>query len=276
MNIQDRWARIWPPLLAVVVVAAVGTPAAVASYRHARDVVASTGDVVMAPWLPLSVDGMLLAALVVIWVRRHRGEDAGAGPWAAFGFGMVVTVAANLAAVDLRPAWFGPATATDYVVALFPPLALAITLELVAMVAYRTRPQLATTTSDATSPATSPSPAVTTTPASAVTTSTTSAATSPEVATTSASTTSPATSADEPASATTSEPETSPVQVVAVDDEVALQKVRELLADGAGRPTVMSELGVNDYRARQLMRRVRQESGRHRASTTTNGKVHAG
>ena len=32
------WARMWPTLLAVVVVA-VGAPAAVASYRHARDVV---------------------------------------------------------------------------------------------------------------------------------------------------------------------------------------------------------------------------------------------
>jgi hypothetical protein len=135
----NLWTRLWPGLLAVTVVSAVGTPAAVASYRHARDVVISTGDTVMAPWLPLSVDGMLLAALVVIWVRRHRGEDAGKGPWAAFLFGMVVTVAANLAAVGLKPAHLGVPDGTDYVVALFPPVALAVTLELVALVAYRTR-----------------------------------------------------------------------------------------------------------------------------------------
>lgn len=144
------WTRAWPALLGVVVVAAVGAPAAVASYRHARDVVAGTGDTVMAPWLPLSVDGMLLAVLAVMWVRRRRGEPVGVGPWAAFIFGMVVTVAANLAAVDLHAetaqatGWSGPHVPvtvpglTDYIVALFPPLALGIALELVALVARRT------------------------------------------------------------------------------------------------------------------------------------------
>lgn len=124
------WGRTWPALLAVSTVGAVGVPAAVASYRHAHDVIALNGDPVMAPWLPLSVDGMLVAALVVIWVRRHRGDRAGAFPWLAFGFGMVVTILANLAAVaDPKP--------EAVAVALFPPLALAITLELVAHIAYR-------------------------------------------------------------------------------------------------------------------------------------------
>ncbi len=130
LDVRETWARAWPPLLAVGVVSAVGAPAAVASYRHARDVVASTGDTVMAPWLPLSVDGLLVAALVVIWVRRRRGEAAGWGPWGAFLFGMVVTILANLAAVTVP-------SVTAYAVALFPPLAFAITLELVALVAHR-------------------------------------------------------------------------------------------------------------------------------------------
>jgi hypothetical protein len=129
LDARETWAKAWPPLLAVGVVSAVGAPAAVASYRHAREVVISTGDVVMAPWLPLSVDGLLVAALVVIWVRRRRGEAAGWGPWGAFLFGMVVTIAANLAAVDSP-------SPTAYAVALFPPLAFAITLELVALVAH--------------------------------------------------------------------------------------------------------------------------------------------
>jgi hypothetical protein len=30
----------------------------------------------MAPWLALTTDGMLLAALAVIWVRRHRGDTS--------------------------------------------------------------------------------------------------------------------------------------------------------------------------------------------------------
>ncbi len=129
LDVRETWARAWPPLLAVGVVSAVGAPAAVASYRHARDVVTSTGDTVMAPWLPLSVDGLLVAALVVIWVRRRRGEAAGWGPWGAFLFGMIVTILANLAAVTVP-------SVTGYAVALFPPLAFAITLELVALVAH--------------------------------------------------------------------------------------------------------------------------------------------
>jgi hypothetical protein len=121
------WARIWPSLLAAVTLPAVGGPAAVASYRHARDVIAEHGDPVMAPWLALTTDGMLLAALVVIWVRRHRREPVGVGPWAAFWAGMAATIAANLAAAQSTP--------VGIVVALWPPVCLAITLELIALVA---------------------------------------------------------------------------------------------------------------------------------------------
>lgn len=127
--LRETWPRMWPPLLAVVTVTAVGVPAAVASYRHARTVVERSGDPVMAPWLPLSVDGMLLAALVVIWVRRRRGERAGVFPWVSFTLGMAATIAANLAAASPTP--------EGVVVALWPPVALALTLELVALVAYR-------------------------------------------------------------------------------------------------------------------------------------------
>lgn len=136
MDLRETWTRAWPPLLAVVTVGAVGVPAAVASYRHARTVVARSGDPAMAPWLPLSVDGMLLAALVVIWVRRHRGDPAGVFPWVAFGVGMVATIAANLAAAEHTPEGF--------VVALWPPVAFALTLELVALVAHRTAPPAVT------------------------------------------------------------------------------------------------------------------------------------
>jgi hypothetical protein len=124
---REQWARTWPSLLAVVTLSAVGGPAAVASYRHARDVITQHGDPVMAPWLALTTDGMLLAALVVIWVRRHRREHVKAGPWAAFWTGMAATMAANLAAAQQTP--------VGIVVALWPPVCLAITLELVALLA---------------------------------------------------------------------------------------------------------------------------------------------
>ncbi|HXV94710.1 MAG TPA: DUF2637 domain-containing protein [Pseudonocardia sp.] len=124
--------RVWPAAtLGVIVVTAVGAPAAVASYRHARTVVERSGDVVMAPWLALTTDGMLLAALVVIWVRRLAGRRVGAGPWAAFWTGMIATVAANLAAAQ--------PTVEGLVVALWPPVCLAITLELVALLLVPSR-----------------------------------------------------------------------------------------------------------------------------------------
>ena len=137
-TMRKGWARIWPSLLATVILPAVGGPAAVASYRHARDVIAEHGDPVMAPWLALTTDGMLLAALVVIWVRRHRHEPVGVGPWAAFWAGMAATIAANLAAAQSTP--------VGIVVALWPPVCLAITLELIALVASPTKHHPATDT----------------------------------------------------------------------------------------------------------------------------------
>jgi len=140
VNLRTTWPRVWPALLAVVVVASVGAPAAVASWRHARDVIAHNGDPVMAPYLAFTTDGMLLAALVVIWVRRHRGQDVGAGPWAAFIAGMAATIGANLAAANWSP--------IGVIVALWPPLCLAIALELVAMVVYPDRRERGTEEQD--------------------------------------------------------------------------------------------------------------------------------
>lgn len=140
MNATEKWTRTWPALLGTVVVSSVGAPAAWASWRHATAVIERSGDTVTAPFLALSTDGMLLAALVVIWVRRHRGEPSGPGPWLAFAAGLAATVAANLAASN--------GTVEGYVVALWPPLCLAIALELVAMIAYRTGVKVVTEQSD--------------------------------------------------------------------------------------------------------------------------------
>jgi hypothetical protein len=82
----------------------------------------------MAPWLALITDGMLLAALVVIWVRRHRRKPVRAGPWAAFW--------ARHGGNDRRERCRGAVeSGGNRRRALWPPACLAITLELIALVA---------------------------------------------------------------------------------------------------------------------------------------------
>ncbi|OLL89421.1 MULTISPECIES: DUF2637 domain-containing protein [unclassified Pseudonocardia] len=141
---QDLWASVWPRVLAVLVVTSVGLPAAVASYWHLQEVAArfNPGSA-LAYWLPLSVDGLLAAALVVVWSRRTRGERVGAGPWAAFAFGMIVTLLANAASVVPESEWVRPgsvlASVAAWMVALFPPVAFAVSLELIAIVLRPTR-----------------------------------------------------------------------------------------------------------------------------------------
>jgi hypothetical protein len=122
------WVRsYWPHVFGSIVALGVGLPAGIASYRHGIEVVKMHGtDDAMAPWLPMTTDGLLLAALVVMWARRLTGREVGWGPWAAFIIGLAATLATNLGAAKLDPWGIG--------VALWPPFCLAVTLELVAMV----------------------------------------------------------------------------------------------------------------------------------------------
>lgn len=123
------WRTIGAGALIAAILAAVGGPAAVASYRHAWTVADRYGtDPTMNPWLPLTTDGMIVAALTVLVVRRWRRVHVGAWPviWALLGF--AATLAANLAAVSTG-SWI--AAIAVPVVAIWPPIAFAVTLELV-------------------------------------------------------------------------------------------------------------------------------------------------
>jgi len=125
---MSAWARAyWPHVFGSVVALVVGLPAGIASYRHGIEVVRQhSTDPAMAPWLPMTTDGLLLAALVVMWARRLTGRQVGFGPWAAFLLGLAATLATNLGAAKLDPWGIG--------VALWPPFCLAVVLELVALV----------------------------------------------------------------------------------------------------------------------------------------------
>lgn len=145
--IRDRgavWLKTyWPHTFGSIIAGVVGVPAAVASYRHGIAVVDRSGDEAMASWLPMTTDGLLLAALVALWVRRMTGRQTGVGPWAAFGVGLVMTVATNLAGArqHIPSGPIGVAHVEVVGVALWPPLCLAIVLELVALIVVPDRGQ---------------------------------------------------------------------------------------------------------------------------------------
>jgi uncharacterized protein DUF2637 len=105
--------------LAVVAVAAV---AAIASYDHQRLLAEMAGEGWRAWALPISVDGLVLAASMTMLVRRRAGLAAGGLAWTALLLGGAASVFANVAAAD--------PTAVGRVVAAWPPVALLISYEL--------------------------------------------------------------------------------------------------------------------------------------------------
>lgn len=126
------------------ILASVGGPAAVASYHHAYEVFRTYGEAESrAAWLPLTTDGMLIAALVVMYSRRWAQQPIGFVPWLAFGVGFIGTIAANLASADA----FGAPSVGEGVgrlaAAVWAPISFAVTLELVAVMLGRVRDYVA-------------------------------------------------------------------------------------------------------------------------------------
>lgn len=116
----DAWVR---PLCALVVAGV----AAYASYVHQREFALQGGaDRVSASLWPLSVDGLLLLSTVGLlkpsdgYTRRARGAM-----WSAFLLGIMVSLAANIAAAPIL-AW------KPVLVAGWPPVALLLSVELLA------------------------------------------------------------------------------------------------------------------------------------------------
>lgn len=113
-----RWVRVCT-VTAVVVVAGV---AAVVSYAHMRHLAEQAGEAWRADILPLSVDGLLVAASLVLLVRRKAGRRAGVLPWVGLSLGVGASLAANIAAAQ--------PTILGRVVAGWPPVAFAVSFEL--------------------------------------------------------------------------------------------------------------------------------------------------
>lgn len=131
---MKAWLRAyWPHLFGSAVAAVVGVPAAVASYLHGISVIERSGNPDTAAWLPMTTDGLLVASLVALWVRRLTGRQTGRWHWAAFGLGLVATTLTNVAGA--RP-YIEKGTGWDVVEAVgwavWPPICLAVVLEIVA------------------------------------------------------------------------------------------------------------------------------------------------
>lgn len=110
-----------PRTVAVVATTVVAVVAAVTSYDHMRVLAERAGEGWKALLIPLAVDGLVVAASTVLIVRRRAGRAAGLA-WLAWLGGVGASVAANVAAAE--------PTTVGRLVALVPPLALAVSFEL--------------------------------------------------------------------------------------------------------------------------------------------------
>lgn len=104
---------------AVVVVALV---AAVVSFSHMQEVAERAGERWRSWLIPASVDGLMVAASMVLLVRRRSGLPGGWLAWAALLGGVLASLACNVAGAE--------ATTTARLLAAWPPLAFAGAFEL--------------------------------------------------------------------------------------------------------------------------------------------------
>ena len=118
-RVAPGWATRVVTVAAVLLVA---TVAAIVSFEHMREVAARAGEGWRAWLLPLSVDGLVVAASMVLLTRHRAGLPGGWLAWSALLGGVGASLAANVAAAE-------PAT-TARVVAAWPALAFAVAFEL--------------------------------------------------------------------------------------------------------------------------------------------------
>jgi Protein of unknown function (DUF2637) len=112
----------WVRRVTTTAVMAVAGVAAVASYEHMRALAELAGEGWRSWLLPVSVDGLAVAASMTMLVRRRSGQPSGALPWVALLLGLGASLAANVAAAE--------ATVVSRLVAAWPPVGLLLAYEL--------------------------------------------------------------------------------------------------------------------------------------------------
>jgi hypothetical protein len=112
----------WVRGTTTVAVLLVAVVAAVASYEHMRALAVVAGEGWRSWLLPISVDGLAVAASLTMLVRRRAGLPAGGLAWVALLLGLGASMAANVAAAE--------PTVAGRLVAAWPPVALLLAYEL--------------------------------------------------------------------------------------------------------------------------------------------------
>jgi hypothetical protein len=109
----------------------------VISYSHVMELARRAGETKMATWLlPLSIDGAIAAAVAVILADSRAGRRPRGLTWLLLALGLAASLAANIASAH--------PTVTARAVAAWPPLALAVGVEVLAGLARRTSTSPAT------------------------------------------------------------------------------------------------------------------------------------
>jgi hypothetical protein len=121
----------WVPRVTTFSVLAVALVAAVASYEHTRALAELAGEGWRSWLLPVSVDGLAVAASMTMLVRRRAGQRAGMLPWVALLLGLGASLAANVAAAE--------PTVAGRLVAAWPPVGLLLSYELLLQHNHSTR-----------------------------------------------------------------------------------------------------------------------------------------
>jgi Protein of unknown function (DUF2637) len=113
---------VWVQRVTTAAVLSVALVAAIASYEHMRALAELAGEGWRSWLLPISVDGLAVAASMTMLVRRRAGLPAGALAWVALLLGLGASLAANVAAAE--------PTVQGRLVAAWPPVGLLLSYEL--------------------------------------------------------------------------------------------------------------------------------------------------
>ncbi|HEX6235991.1 MAG TPA: DUF2637 domain-containing protein [Acidimicrobiales bacterium] len=119
---QVEAVPVWVRRITTGAVLSVALVAAVASYEHMRALAEVAGEGWRSWLLPISVDGLTVAASMTMLVRRRAGQRSGALAWAALLLGLGASLAANVAAAE--------PTVVGRLVAAWPPVGLLLSYEL--------------------------------------------------------------------------------------------------------------------------------------------------